>query len=51
MITKNDCLSILVQLSDSGVAGAEGCIRKLIGVREPTVEVLKFISENNGENF
>lgn len=48
MITKNDCLSILVQLSDSGVTGAESCIRKLIGVREPTVEVLKFISQNRG---
>lgn len=48
MITKNDCLSILVQLSDSGVAEAENYIRKTLGMREPTIETLRFIHNQRG---
>ena len=48
MITKNDCLSILVKLEDSGVADAKIYIKKLLVAREPTLEVLRFISQNRG---
>jgi len=48
MITKNDCLSILVQLGDNGITDADFYIKKLLGTREPSIEVLKFISENRG---
>ena len=48
MITKNDCLSILVKLEDNGVADAKTYIKKLLVAKEPSVEVLKFISENRG---
>jgi len=48
MITKNDCLSILVKLGDSGVAGVDPVMRKLLVSREIPLEVLKFISDNRG---
>ena len=48
MITKNDCLSILVKLEDSGVQGVDPYIKKLLISREAPIEVLKFISDNRG---
>lgn len=48
MITKNDCLSILVHLEDSGVTNIDPYMRKLLVSREIPVEVLKFISDNRG---
>lgn len=48
MITKNDCLSILVKLEDSGVKNIDTYMRKLLVSREIPLEVLKFISENRG---
>lgn len=48
MITKNDCLSILVKLEDSGVANIDTYMRKLLVSREIPLEVLKFISDNRG---
>lgn len=48
MITKNDCLSILVKLEDSGVQGVDPYIKKLLISREPPLEVLKFIANNRG---
>ena len=48
MITKNDCLSILVKLEDSGAIEANYYIKKLMVSREPSVEVLKFISQQRG---
>ena len=47
MITKNDCLSILVKLEDNGV-NIDSCMRKLLVSREIPLEVLKFISDNRG---
>jgi hypothetical protein len=48
MITKNDCLSILVRLGDSGIKNTDAYMRKLLVSREIPLEVLKFISENRG---
>jgi hypothetical protein len=48
MITKNDCLSILVKLEDTGVTNIDAYMRKLLVSREIPLEVLKFISENRG---
>ena len=48
MITKNDCLSILVKLGDSGIQGTDPYIRKLLVSKEIPLDVLKFISENRG---
>jgi hypothetical protein len=48
MITKNDCLSCLVKLEDSGVVEAKQYIKKLVVSREPSLEVLKFISAHRG---
>ncbi len=48
MITKNDCLSILVKLEDSGVANIDTYMKKLLTSREIPLEVLKFISDNRG---
>ena len=48
MITKNDCLSILVKLGDSGVKGVDQYVRKLLTSREIPLDVLKFISDNRG---
>lgn len=48
MITKNDCLSILVKLNDAGVTNVDSYMRKLLSSREIPIEVLKFISKNRG---
>ena len=48
MITKNDCLSILVKLEDSGVQGIDPYMRKLLISKEIPLDVLKFISDNRG---
>lgn len=48
MITKNDCLTILVRMGDEGIVGTEPFIRKLLGAKEPPIEVLQFISKNMG---
>ena len=48
MITKNDCLSILTKLDESGVSGVNPYVRKLIVARDIPIEVLKFISDNRG---
>ena len=47
MITKNDCLTILVSLEDRGV-NIDNPMKKLITAREIPLEVLKFILENRG---
>lgn len=48
MITKNDCLSILVKLEDSGITGVDPYIKRLLISKEIPLEVLKFISDNRG---
>ena len=48
MITKNDCLSILTKLDESGVSGVNSYVRKLVVARDIPLEVLKFISDNRG---
>jgi len=48
MITKNDCLSILVKLEDNGVQGIDPYMRKLLVSKEIPLDVLKFISDNRG---
>lgn len=47
MLTKNDCLSILVSLEDRGVL-IDTMLYKLVQATEPPIEVLKFIIENRG---
>ena len=47
MITKNDCLSILVKMEDNGV-NIDACMRKLLASKEVPLDVLKFISQNRG---
>lgn len=48
MITKNDCLSILVRMSDSGISGADACVRRLAISKDIPLDVLRFISVNRG---
>ena len=48
MITKNDCLSILTKLDESGVSGVNSYVRKLVVARDIPLEVLKFSSDNRG---
>ena len=48
MITKNDCLSILVKLEDSGIAEAGTYVKRLIIAKEPSMDVLKFIAQQRG---
>ena len=48
MITKNDCLSILAKLDESGVSGVNPYVKKLLISRDIPPEVLKFISDNRG---
>lgn len=48
MISKNDCLTLLVKLDDAGVANTNRHIRQLMSSKEPPIEVLKFIAENKG---
>ena len=47
MITKNDCMAILVKLEDKGLNINE-YMRKLIISKEPPIDVLKFIVDNRG---
>ena len=47
MITKNDCLTILVALEDKGV-NIDKPMRKLVSTKEIPMEVLKFILDNRG---
>lgn len=47
MITKNDCLSILVKLEDRGL-NIDSYMRKLLVSKEIPIEVLRFISQNRG---
>jgi hypothetical protein len=47
MITKNDCLTILVALEDKGI-NIDKPMKKLVTSREVPIEVLKFILDNRG---
>lgn len=47
MITKNDCMSILIKLEDRGVK-IDNYMRKLVVAKEIPLEVLKFISQHRG---
>jgi len=47
MITKNDCLTILVSLEDKGI-NIDKPMRKLVTSKEIPMEVLKFILDNRG---
>lgn len=45
MITKNDCILLLTELSDDGVDTTQ-MMKELIKVKEPTINVIKFINDN-----
>lgn len=47
MITKNDCLTLLVSLEDKGV-NIDAQMKKLLTSREIPIDVLKFILEYRG---
>jgi hypothetical protein len=47
MITKNDCLTILVALEDKGV-NIDKPMRKLVTTKDIPMDVLKFILDNRG---
>jgi hypothetical protein len=47
MITKNDCLTLLVSLEDRGV-NIDQQMKKLLVAKEVPIEVLKFILDNRG---
>lgn len=47
MITKNDCLTILVALEDKGI-DIDKPMKKLITTKEIPIDVLKFILDNRG---
>ena len=47
MITKNDCLSILVSLEDKGIS-INDQMKKLLTAKEIPLEVLKFIADHRG---
>lgn len=47
MITKNDCLTLLVALEDRGIQ-IDAIMKKLIASKEIPLEVLKFILANRG---
>jgi hypothetical protein len=47
MITKNDCLTILVALEDKGI-NIDKPMRKLVTSKEIPTDVLKFILDNRG---
>ncbi len=47
MITKNDCLTVLVSLEDRGL-NIDPLMKKLITAKEIPLDVLKFILENRG---
>lgn len=48
MINKNDCLSILIKLEDSGITEAKQYTKKLFLAKEPPIEVLRFIAAQRG---
>ncbi len=47
MITKNDCLTILVALEDKGI-NIDKQMRKLVTSKEIPMDILKFILDNRG---
>jgi hypothetical protein len=47
MITKNDCLTLLVSLEDKGV-NIDKPMKRLITAKEVPIDILKFILENRG---
>lgn len=47
MITKNDCMSILIKLEDRGI-NIDNYMRKLVVAKEIPLDVLKFISQHRG---
>lgn len=47
MITKNDCLSILVGLENKGI-NIDAYMRKLLVSKDIPIDVLKFIAQNKG---
>ena len=47
MITKNDCLTVLVSLEDRGV-DINDAMKKLVTAKDIPMEVLKFILDNRG---
>ena len=47
MITKNDCLTLLVSLEDKGI-NIDKQMRKLVTSKEIPMDVLKFILDNRG---
>ena len=47
MITKNDCLTLLVSLEDKGV-NIDSQMKKLLTSKEIPIETLKFILDNRG---
>jgi hypothetical protein len=47
MISKNDCLSILVSLEDKGI-NIDNQMKKLLTAKEVPIETLKFILDNRG---
>lgn len=47
MITKNDCMSILVKLGDEGT-NTDKEIKKLLLSKEIPLEIIKFIADNRG---
>ena len=47
MITKNDCLTILVSLEDKGI-DIDQQMKKLLAAKEIPIDTLKFILDNRG---
>ena len=47
MITKNDCLALLVSIEDTGI-NVDQQIRKLLTTKEIPIDVLKFILDTRG---
>lgn len=47
MITKNDCLTVLVSLEDKGI-DIDKQMKKLLSSKEIPLDTLKFISDNRG---
>jgi hypothetical protein len=50
MITKNDCLTVLVSLEDRGV-NIDAAMKKLLVSKEIPMDVLKFILDNKGSEI
>ena len=48
MITKQDCMTLLVRLEDNGVQGINSYLNKLLLSKEVPIEVLRFIAKNRG---